>query len=220
MNRYVEKLVSEKELPINFIRFYSVGLILFIIPFTRELFISITALSLLLVIGVILYYHQAWNIKTILFFAFIMVASFILEMKGTATGDIFGIYHYDRGLGFKVYNTPLIIGLNWLFLVYASHDIANRISDYPPLRILIGALLMILYDLLLEWVAPYMQMWHFDSSYPPLQNFVTWFIAACIFHSGFEILHIHTDNKPARILFIIQAGFFVFIGVYSSLFIT
>jgi len=219
MNSHVTKLTSERELPMNFIRFYSVGLLLFIIPFTRELFISITALSLLLVIGIVLYYHREWNVKTVLLFLFIVCASFLLEMAGTATGEIFGVYFYERGLGFKINGTPLIIGLNWLFLVYASHDIANRISGNAFIRILLGASLMILYDILLEWVAPYMQMWHFDSGYPPLQNFIVWFITAFILHSGFEILRIRTDNKPARMLFIIQAGFFVCIGVFSSLFI-
>jgi len=219
MNSYVAKLTSERELPMNFIRFYVVGLVLFMLPFTRGLFVSITALSLLLVIGVILYNHREWNLKTILLFAFIVVSSFLLEMQGTATGKIFGAYYYDRGLGLKINNTPLIIGINWLFLVYASHDVANRISNYPSIRILIGSSLMILYDILLEWVAPFMQMWRFDSGYPPLQNFVAWFIAAFVFHSGFELLRIRTDNKPARMLFFIQAGFFVFIGTYGSLFL-
>lgn len=219
MNSYVTKLTSERELPMNFIRFYSIGILLFILPFTRELFVSITALTLVLVIGIVLYYHRKWDLKTILFFAFIVIASFILEMEGTATGKIFGTYYYDRGLGFKINETPVIIGFNWLLLVYASHDIANRLSNYPSLRILIGASLMILYDVLLEWVAPFMQMWHFDSGYPPFQNFVAWFIAAFVFHSGFEILCIRSNNKPARMLFIIQAGFFLVIGIYSSLFI-
>lgn len=219
MNRVIAKLLSEKELPLNFVRFYTVGFVLFILPFTREWFISITAVSLLWVIGIIFYFHRGWNVKTILYFVFIMVVSFLLEMIGTETGKIFGAYHYDRGLGFKIQNTPVIIGLNWLFLVYASHDIASRITRLASLRILLGASFMVLYDVLLEWVAPPMQMWHFDSAYPPIQNFVGWFVASAVFHSGFELLRINTDNKPARMLFLIQGGFFLVIGIFSSLFI-
>lgn len=219
MNKYAAKLISEKEVPMNFVRFYSVGLVLFILPFTRDFFVSITALTLLLVIGVIFYFHRQWDVKTVLLFLFIIISSFILEMEGTSSGEIFGVYQYDRGLGFKINETPIIIGLNWLFLVYASHDIANRLSNHFLVRILIGALLMIGYDLLLEWVAPYMQMWHFSTTFPPLQNFVTWFIASLIYHSGFEILRIKTDNKPAMMLFIIQGGFFLLIGIFSHIFI-
>lgn len=210
MNNSWTKLISEKEIPMNFVRFYTVGLLLFMLPFTRELFISMTALSLLLVIGVILYFHKEWNIKTVFYFAFIVVSSFLLEMQGTTTGEIFGAYNYQRGLGLQINHTPVIIGLNWLFLVYASHDIANRITSHALQRILTGTLLMIIYDLLLEWVAPFMRMWSFNSGYPPLRNFVAWFIASFIFHSGLELLNIHTHNKPARMLFIIQAGFFWF----------
>lgn len=219
MIKFGKTLISAKELPGNFVRFYTVGLVLFLLPFTRELFISITVLSLILVIGVTFYHQKEWNLKILLYFAFIIVGSFLLEMLGTTTGKIFGAYHYKRGLGPEVNHTPLIIGLNWLFLTYASHDIAYRFSNTSIIRILTGTGLMILYDLLLEWVAPSMQMWHFDTGYPPLRNFIAWFIAAFIFQSGFEILHIYTDNKPARMLFVIQGGFFLLIGIYSSLFI-
>lgn len=202
-------------MPENFICFYAVGLVLFMLPFTRPLFITITPLTLLLVIGIILYFHKGWDLKTILFFAFIFISSFILEMKGTTTGKIFGEYYYARGLGLRINHTPLIIGLNWLFLVYASHDIAYRVSRWPLLRIFIGTILMVLYDLLLEWVAPYMEMWYFMSDHPPLQNYVTWFITAFIFHCGFELLRIRTNNRSARMLFFIQALFFILLGIYS-----
>lgn len=220
MNKWGKKLISEKELPGNFIRFYTVGFILFLLPFTRELFISITALSLILVIGVVFYYQKEWNLKILLFFSFIIVASFLLEMAGTTTGKIFGTYRYERGLGPELNHTPLLIGLNWLFLTYASHDWANRLSGTSFIRIFIGTSFMISYDLLLEWVAPYMQMWRFDSPYPPLRNFIAWFIASFVFQSGFEIFQIYTDNRPARMLFVIQGGFFLMIGIYSSLFLS
>lgn len=213
-----EKLLSRKEMPLNFIRFYAVGLILFIIPFTRDFFIFLIPLSLLLVISVILYFHRVWNAKTIIYFAIIAIASFFFEMAGTTTGDIFGIYQYDKGLGTQVNHTPLIIGLNWLFLVYASHDISERFLHKPVYRILLGSILMVLYDVIMEWVAPVMQMWHFETSYPPFQNFLAWFSAALVLHTGFELLKIRTCNLPARALFVIQMLFFVLVGLSSLAF--
>lgn len=214
-----ENLLARKKMPLNFVRFYIVGLILFMIPFTREFFIFLIPFSLLLVIGAILYFHKNWNRKTVIYFAFIVIATFFFEMAGTITGDIFGTYSYDWGLGIKVNHTPLIIGVNWLFLVYASHDISERFLRKPIYRVILASALMVLYDVIMEWVAPVMQMWHFDTPYPPFRNFVAWFTAAFILHLGFELLKIRTANLPARALFIIQMLLFTIIGIYSLIFI-
>lgn len=221
-------LLSANELPLMFIRFYSVGLLLFILPFTRDFFISVIWISLLLVMAMVFYHHKLWNISFISLSLFIIISSFFLEMAGIATGEIFGNYRYERGLGPQINGTPLIIGLNWLWLVYGSHDIANRIISKTLLplpvriagRIITGALLMIIYDIVLEWIAPAMQMWRFSEDYPPLQNFITWFIAAIIYHCCFELFNIHTNNRPARMLFWIQILFFIAIGLYSHFIIS
>ncbi len=138
---------------------------------------------------------------------------FFLEMAGIASGEIFGPYRYGEALGWKVKGTPLIIGLNWLFLVYASRAIVCHWITVPLGRILIGAFLMVGYDLVMEVVAPLMQMWQFDTGYPPPANFFTWLIAALIYHTGFELLHIRVENAPARWLFVIQGLFFIAITV-------
>lgn len=216
----LDRMVLKESMPDMFIRFYLVGLLLFMIPFTRGFFVAITSLSLLLVIGAIFVFHTNWNVKTIVWFTFIFISAFFVEMAGTHTGEIFGEYHYGKGLAPLINGTPLIIGLNWLFLTYASHDISRLLSSRPWLRILLGALLMVAYDLILEWVAPSMQMWQFASGYPPFKNFLVWFFIAIAYHSGFEILDIRSDNRPARTLFVIQMCFFVIIGLYSLIFIS
>ncbi len=138
----------------NFIRFYLVGLVLFFIPATRGVFVWLTPLSLLLVIGIILFYHRNWNYRTLGWFSFIILSSFLVEMAGVNTGIIFGNYRYGEGLGPKLYGTPLIIGLNWLYLTYSTHDIASRLFRNPVAVITTGAGLMVLYDVVLEQVAP------------------------------------------------------------------
>lgn len=218
-NEIVKKMFSEEELPKTFLRFYAVGLLLFIIPYTRELFYSITALTLILVIACILFHHKRWNMSTILVFAFIALSSFFLEVTGVNSGVLFGEYQYDIGLGLELWNTPLIIGLNWVFLVYASQSIIARRTDNPYLRIAGGASLMIGYDLILELAAPPMQMWHFETFYPPVQNFLTWFIAALFYHSLLVVFKVSVDNKSAGVLFWIQMLFFAIISIFSLLFI-
>jgi len=62
-------------------------------------------------------------------------------------------------------------------------------------------------------------MWHFADGYPPLRNFAVWFGASLVYHTGFELFGIRSDNPPARFLFAVQLIFFLLIGIYSTLFI-
>lgn len=218
VNQIKIQYYSEK-MPCIFIRFYLVGLLLYMIPYTRSLFISITSLSLFFTIALVLLFQRDWRIKTVIWFAFIVLSSFLIEMLGVESGELFGQYRYERGLAPMINGTPLIIGFNWLFLVYASNNIVRIFDSRAWVRILSGSLLMIFYDLILEWVAPYMAMWHFQLGYPPFQNFLVWFLAALLYHTGFEVLKIKSDNLPARFLFGIQILFFVLIGIYSVIFI-
>lgn len=215
----LHRLVSAEELPKNFLRFYAVGVLLFMLPSTRPLFVHITALSILLVLVALFYHHKRWNLKTICLFILVAVSSFLIEASGVASGQLFGNYQYDSGLGIELFHTPLIIGFNWLFLVYASNSIATRITNKAPYKILLGAILMVAYDMVMELAAPPMEMWHFDSFYPPIENFVMWFVVSCLFHTLFVIFKIGTDNRPARALFWIQILFFTIIGLYSIAFI-
>ena len=125
----IDKMVSEKELPTNFLRFYIVGFLLFAIPYTRALFFNITALSILLVVAAIFLHHKRWNMSTIVVFSVIAIGSFFLEVAGVATGTIFGHYSYDESLGVKLFDAPLLIGINWVYLIYASQAIIAKMTN-------------------------------------------------------------------------------------------
>lgn len=208
----------EKAMPKVFARFYAVGVLLWLLPPTRELFVAITAPSLLLTFATAFVFHRTWNRQTVGWFVFIVLSAFLLEWAGVHDARIFGLYTYGPGLAPLVDGTPLIIGLNWLWLVYASHDLASRLTRRPMFRILAGSILMIAYDLVLEWAAPAMRMWHFDGGYAPLRNFAVWFTAALIYQSGFEVLTIRSDNRTAQIAFGLQIAFFLAIGLLAQLF--
>lgn len=213
------KILSQQELPKNFLRFYAVGFLLFMLPVTRNLFFHITAISILLVIAAIFYHHERWTKACLFVFSFIAVSSFLIEMFGVNSGQIFGVYTYDIGLGLKINGTPLLIGINWVFLVYASQAIVSSKVHNPYARILGGSLLMVVYDSVMELAAPFMNMWHFNTCYPPIQNFVVWFLAALIFHSLFIAFKIPVNNKSAKALFWSQLLFFSLISLYSLIFI-
>ncbi|MCC8034738.1 MAG: carotenoid biosynthesis protein [Rikenellaceae bacterium] len=215
----MNKLQIEKLMPAAYIRFYTVGALLFILPFTRELFISITSASLLLVIVSVLWINRDRSPQQIIWGCFIVISSFFLEYYGVATGSIFGEYSYGRGLAPLVGGTPVIIGVNWLFLIYCTHLIAKHICRTVAGKILCASGLMVLYDIVIEWVAPFMQMWSFAGGYPPPRNFAVWFAASMVYHTGFELFPLRYDNAPARALYAVQIFFFITVGTFSLIFL-
>ncbi|TMM57045.1 carotenoid biosynthesis protein [Maribacter algarum] len=214
MNRIL-KYISNEGLPITFIVFYFFGLVLYAIPPTHNIFILVTPYTLVLVAVAIFSHHKEWNIKTVAVFTSIFILSFITEIIGVSTGKIFGMYVYGEGLGVKIAEVPVVIGLNWVFLVYASNSIVSKYTS-NNISIIVGAAsLMVVYDILLEKVAPLMNMWSFSKNDPPLSNYLVWFLLALLFNGAIQYFKINTQNRPARWLFFIQFVFFILIVIHN-----
>lgn len=190
--------------------FYAVGVAGFAIPHTRELFLKLTPLALILSIAVILLFHnEPYNKKTIIFFAAVVAGTWGIETIGVHTGAIFGTYSYGSGLGIKLYGVPLLIGINWLFLTYCTSTIAGHLPFNPLIKVILSSLMMVIYDLILELVAPILNMWNFEGGMPPLRNYAAWFILSLIIHGLLKISGIKTENRLASMIITAQALFFI-----------
>ena len=188
--------------------FYAVGFAGLSIPATRPFFVHLTPFALLLSSLIVALFHNNFSAKTILIFIFIYAASFVVELIGVNTGSIFGNYTYGHGLGPKLFNTPLIIGLNWLLLVYVSNSVMQQTDWNPIVKVFGASFLLLAYDVLLEQVAPLLAMWTFSESTVPIQNYVAWFLLALLFSLVINLLKINTKNRITPIVFGIQALFF------------
>jgi len=213
------KLYPRNKLPVREVRkfiiiFYIVGILGFLIPFTRDVFIQITPLALLLAAYLLGIYHDNWNKKTVLGFALIYLLGFSVEAVGVNTGLIFGHYSYGSGLSIELVGTPLLIGLNWLFLVYTTLAIVDMLKIKGILSILLAPLLMLAYDLVLEVVAPLMDMWSWEDNTVPLRNYIAWYLLAVLFTSILKALKIRTKNPLALVLFACQFVFFIFLAIF------
>jgi len=195
--------------------FYSVGISGIALEATRDLFRSLTPLALLLSLLVIFIYHKPSNpIKEIIFFISVFIAGFLIEAVGVNTGRVFGNYSYGDGLGIKVFGTPLLIGINWVLLVWGTAVIVEKSSVPVVLKILAASSVMVLYDVIMEQVAPVMNMWSFDGGSPPLRNYTSWFLIAVIFHSLLKLAGIKPVNRIAPFVLFIQAIFFIVLIIF------
>lgn len=197
---------------------YAVGIIGTAVPLTRELFSHLNPLVLLLSFAIILFFHQnGFDTKTSVLFTSIFLVSWIIEAIGVKTGLLFGTYSYGRGLGFKILETPLIIGINWALLVYCTASVTDKLNTGPVVKVLTASLLMVIYDFFMEQVAPRMDMWTFEGGPAPFRNYLSWFLLALIFHSSLRLTAIKADNRFAPLIFICQSIFFIILFIFFKL---
>lgn len=221
---------------------YGVGLAGMLLPFSRELFITITPLNLIFA-ALFLFYRQ-WPARRVLITGLaVFVASFLVEAVGVNTGRIFGSYSYGRALGPMIWNTPVIIGLNWFVLIYCTNVISRKLWELMPERITVrqnvglksgfiagrhvalksafiiitGSLMMVLYDLLLEPAAIRLDMWSWEGGIIPLRNYAAWFLFSALFHSVVRLAGEEKINSRALPLFAVQIGFFAVIDLFYLL---
>ncbi len=210
-------IIGKGTLKSSYLKFFRRGLVVFYLvgvagmafPGTRPLFTALIPFALLLSMGILLTYQPRLNDrKTLALFFLIFLAGFLVEMVGVNTGKIFGGYHYGAGLGLKVNGTPLMIGINWLMLTLAFADLTQRTGVRGWLTIPVASVGMVLYDLVLEQVAPYFDMWNWEGGSIPLQNYMAWFLIALVFQFSLKKLHIPVKNPVAPVVLLCQFFFF------------
>ncbi|MDD4823543.1 MAG: carotenoid biosynthesis protein [Bacteroidales bacterium] len=207
-----------KEIRKFFVIFYTVGMVGMVLPFTFPLFIRLIPYALILSFGALMFFHTGkMDWKTILFFGAVFLVSFVVEAVGVHTGKIFGYYSYGSGLGLKLVETPVIIGANWLFMVYTTAAVVDKWKLHRVLKVVVAASMMLLYDLVLEQSAPRLDMWHWKDEFIPLQNYMGWFSLALIFHSALQILNIRIQNQLALLMLGCQFLFFLFLFILFKL---
>jgi len=209
MNLFPKNTLPTKEVKKFILIFYTIGVLGFLIPWTRDFFITITPYALLLSTYLLVIYHENYSRKDILVFSAIAFLGFFIEVVGVNTGVFFGKYFYGDALGFKVFDTPLLIAFNWLFLTYTAFSISQKISKNGTLQLLTTPSIMLLYDIILEQLAPQMDMWSWQDSVVPLQNYIAWWIIGFLFIGFIKISKIETKNPVAILLFMSQFLFFI-----------
>lgn len=196
--------------------FYVIGLAGFMIPPTHELFIMLTKWALLLNFMLLLWFHESrLGTPAIIIFSIIALSGYAVEVAGVESGMIFGHYTYGKGLGIKLFETPLLIGINWLMLTYCFASVLQPLKVASPLKALLAAAGMVAYDLVMEQTAPLLDLWSWEGGIVPLRNYLAWFVIALIFQSMLVFSKINMKNPLAKVLLISQFVFFALLLAYK-----
>ncbi|SIS38252.1 carotenoid biosynthesis protein [Salimicrobium flavidum] len=171
------------------------------------------------IVAGIYFIHTYGQRVGITFSLFIFVVSIAVEQFGVQTGVFFGNYEYTARFGVKIFDTPVTIGFAWLLVMGCADVIARGITSSRILLPILGGLIAVTMDLILDPVAFLVKeywIWTEGGFYYdiPSQNFFGWFILAFLFQS------IISFCNPAREDIWRKRMSLVFLGVIAMFSVT
>jgi bisanhydrobacterioruberin hydratase len=181
----------------------------------KDWFIAFTPVNLFLSFFLLFVTQNELNNKNIISALSIFLIGMIAEILGVNFGIIFGEYQYLDNLGIKIFDVPIIIGVQWILLTFITGSFSAYIFKKSKIKaIFFGAILMVLLDMLIEPVAPEMGFWVFNSLKAPIQNYIAWFVIGIpvqiLFHNGI-------DKKEQTFSFHLLIIQFLFFGLINIL---
>ena len=192
------------------------GLIGFAVPAMHPLFLKLVPWHILLMLVVIVCSHRLMESKFISFALLIFASSIILEWIGVHKNWIFGDYSYGTTLGFKLDAIPIIIGVNWFLLIYSAGVLMQRTRIRSIFfRVIIGAAILVLLDLIIEPVAQHFDYWHWLNNMVPLKNYLSWFLVSAVLLFVFEKFGFKKQGLVAPVLLLVQFVFFMVLWLIS-----
>jgi bisanhydrobacterioruberin hydratase len=188
--------------------FHTIGLI-GLLGESSEAFRSLSPLNLLLAMACLL---LSFRQSTKLYADVLLVSGvgFSVELIGVHTHALFGDYTYGQALGRKLWEVPLIVGLNWSMLSFASLACVLHLRLPDWVKALFSALLMTAMDYLIEPVAMKYDFWNWQNGLIPVYNYVCWFLIAWAVH--FFLLKRRTPEQNP-----VSAGLFVCLIVFFGI---
>jgi putative membrane protein len=191
-----------------------VGVAGFLSPF-KAYFILITPLHLLISTALLIANQAERNTHFIIAAVVAYLVGFWIEVAGINTGLIFGEYAYDSALGLKLFDTPLMIGVNWMMLILSIGAVFSRLNANWLFKAFISAMAMTALDYLIEPVAIVYDFWHWKTDSIPLQNYLAWLITSFVLFAVYFRLRFQKENPLAVVVLAMQIVFFGLLNFFS-----
>lgn len=166
-----------------------------------DFFRPFTPFTLLLTSFVFLIYQPWKNIAYLSAFITLLLFGFVAEVIGVKTGWVFGEYYYGSALGYKLFDVPIVISLNWALLIASGVLIGSLLSKKKLSAAFYSALIISGVDFLIEQVCVKMDFWYFQSGIAGLHNYIAWFFISFVFsYLFFEVLSKGNKTVALRII--------------------
>ncbi len=208
--------MTENKIIAGYAVFFLVGIFLHLVPALSFIPEYITDLFLFAANAIVFIKILKMN-RTgffLLFFAAAWLITFFAEALGTASGEIFGVYHYGNTMKIQVLQVPLIIPFNWVMLVLGMTSLVRSLRPAAWIVPVLAALGLVLFDYTMEPVAMKLDYWNWQDQHIPFQNYLAWFIIALGISAATVLARIRIENRLLRYFVVIQWIFFLFLHVF------
>ena len=181
-------------------------------------------------LALLLWSQEGKNRSFYLFFLSCFLVGMCAEIIGVRTGWLFGHYAYGHVLGYRILDTPFIIGVNWFVVVFCSgctvQFLKNKWQPSTPgghsrsiagssVTLIAGALLAVFFDWLMEPVAIQLHYWQWQpAGIIPLYNYVCWFVVSGLLLFFFHKGTFNRQNVFAVNLLVLQVIFFLLLRLF------
>ena len=200
---------NKKNISIFIIWLVHISGLLGMVFYDLDFFAGYTSINLFLM-SIILFANIKLNNKNQIFSLFlIFLIGMFSEFIGVNYGLIFGEYIYGYNLGFKLFGVPFLIGLNLVILTVICANIASiLIKNNSIIQIIIlGTLLMLFMDFVMEPIAPKLDLWKFKNLVVPTSNYIGWLIISILTQT---IYNIQFKEKEVKLSFNLYTAIFIF----------
>jgi putative membrane protein len=195
---------------IVFFVFFLAGAIFHVVPYTLDMVKMLTPFTLIISAGFVLY-HPMKNRKFQIWFFPTLIITFFLEALGVETGLVFGAYNYGATLGFKLFEVPVIIALNWVCVVFGAVVISDYYIKNKFIAALLSAILSTGVDYIMEPSAIFLDYWTWDGGDIPLLNYTAWFVISLTASIFYLFIKPEVRTDRATLMFKLQVIFFAII---------
>lgn len=185
-----------------------VGIIGLSLPEYHWLFLMLTPFQLLSSMILILVFHRGWNDAFPIFAAAAFWIGFGSELIGIHTGYLYGDYVYGASLGPKLWDVPIVIGVNWFILVYLTGTVFHKSIPNDYYAAFLGAVSMTALDYVMEPVAVALDFWSWKFDIIPAENYLGWFAVAFLIHLIYRKTKFEKENRLAAFLLVSLILFF------------
>ena len=204
----IKKISIENRWIALLLLFYFFGTLGIATDVFKDFFLPLTPLNLLLTLFIFFRVNNVYSKSFILLSVLIFILGFSVEALGVQTGMLFGRYSYGNLFGFKIFETPVLIGVNWLFLSLSTYGIVQYFTNRWFLLVLIPPLLMTGLDFIVEPVAMKLGFWTWENDTIPVQNYVMWLATSIFIHGLIYLFRPKIQPKISFVVYIVQLIFF------------
>ena len=111
-------------------------------------------------------------------------------------------------------DVPLIVGVNWFILIFSVGAVLKkRFKHQRNLKSAVGALIIVLIDVLMEPVASHFNFRNWTDQTVPLQNYIVVYIISFLLLRMYNELKFRKSNPVAFTLLICEILFLIGINV-------